>query len=124
MAILLQYLGNTQEAASLLLKIYIQRINSSGEYHQDTLRVGSNLAVLYNELGIVNKSREIFLRLIRISIKLRGEDHIETLDLFYNYAISLQSEKRHEEAKGVIYFKNLNTRTPIYYASFIDFNNK
>ncbi len=102
MAILLQYLGNTQEAASLLLKVYIQRINSSGEYHQETLRVGSNLAVLYNELGIADKSREIFLRLIRISIKLRGEDHIETLDLFYNYAILLQSIKRHEEAKGVI----------------------
>ena len=105
MAILLQYLGNKQEAAALLLKIYIRRINTSGEYHQETLRVGNNLAVLYNELGILNKSREIFLRLMRISIKLRGEDHIETLDLFYNYAILLQSEKRHEEAKGFILFK-------------------
>jgi len=68
-----------------------------GEEHQDTLSSMNNLALVYTQLGPVDKAIELNKRVLDLSLRVLGEEHPDTIISLANFGNLLREKKRYDE---------------------------
>ncbi|KAF1938025.1 kinesin light chain 3 [Clathrospora elynae] len=73
-----------------------------GEEHPSTLAIMANLASSYREQGRWKEAEEIFVQVIKTSLRVFGEEHPSTLAIMANLASLYREQGRWKEAEEIL----------------------
>jgi len=89
-----------RRALETLTRTYSVKVRFLGGDHADTLFTATHLAAAQRLLGMYSEAAVLQRRRLAATRRLRGENHLDTLEAHYQLAVTLAEQKENEEARN------------------------
>ena len=102
LAMLLQSMGKLEEARPLLEEELRAKINTLGDFHEDTLLSMVSTGMLLESMGKLEEAKPLFEKVLRARRNTLSDRHEDTLHSIINTGLLLMDMGKLEEAKPLL----------------------